>query len=387
MQKRPGAWILGIVIALSYLGLIREAITDPENWVLPVSLVGFAVVGFLILLRLPGHLIGRLVVAPVLFVGSSFWLLLLAEDASAPMGLRVGAELGTLVLWYQLFASSGLLVVYFPRGVVTSRIERLARLAVVSTTASVAMASLTSPGRLEVTGQPNPFALDLPGPLTAWLDSDQSLFLFVAAYLVAFGSLILRWRSSEGVDRLQFRWFGLGVVAFVIGVLASSMSATGSLLNMASTAVGLLSLPICIGVAVTRYRLYEIDRLVSRTITYAIVVGVLGLVFLGIVTVATGLIPAQNQLVVAVATLVVTATFNRFRLRVQRRVDRRFDRSRYDAERVVAEFARHLSDNTDSQVIAAGLAWTVGAALRPTTVDIWLRDPVSPLPIGLSPRR
>lgn len=372
---------LAAVVVVSYLGVVWGTVLYPQDsdaWLFALSLVGFPVVGFLILLRRPGHSIGRLVVAPVFFVGNSLWLVVLAEADSAPMGLRISAELVSEVFWYFLFASMGLLVIYFPHSVITRRVDRFARTALISAISLAVVATLILPRRLDITGQPNPIGYDAPGSIAEWLNGEQSLLLFVAILLVALTGLVLRWRASGGIERLQFRWFGLGVVFFVFALLISNLSSPESLANKLGFTAALLVLPAVIGLTILRHRLYEIDRIVSRTITYAIVVGILGLMFFGAVTVVTALIPAQNSLAVAGATLLMAATFNPLRRRVQNRADRRFNRSKYDTENVITDFTQTLSANTDSQDITTGLLTTVNTALQPSTASIWVKEQTSP---------
>ncbi|MGH2465172.1 MAG: hypothetical protein ACRDGI_06910, partial [Candidatus Limnocylindrales bacterium] len=140
---------------------------------------------------------------------------------------------------------------------------------------------------------------------------------------------------------------------------------------------GLTLLPVAIGIAVLRYRLYEIDRLISRTISWALVSALIALLFVGfILAMQAALTPLteSNDLAVAGSTLLVATLFVPIRRRVQRFVDRRFNRSRYDAERTIAAFAARLRDEVDVEALRAEILATVTKAVEPTSVALWLRD-------------
>ena len=135
-------------------------------------------------------------------------------------------------------------------------------------------------------------------------------------------------------------------------------------------------LPVAIGVAVLRYRLYEIDRLISRTIAYATVTGVLVVVFGGVILLSQAIldpVTGGNTIAVAASTLAVAALFQPLRRKVQVRVDRRFNRARYDAERTVAAFAGRLRSEVDLGQLKAEIALTVATSVQPTSVSLWLR--------------
>ena len=128
-----------------------------------------------------------------------------------------------------------------------------------------------------------------------------------------------------------------------------------------------------IGIAITRHGLYEIDRLVSRTVTYAVVVGLLTAVFFGMITLLTLVLPAESDLATAASTLAVAALFNPVRRRMQAVVDHRFNRSRYDAQRVIDRFAGSLRDQVDSDQVMDGWVGVVTETMQPTSVSVWVR--------------
>lgn len=137
--------------------------------------------------------------------------------------------------------------------------------------------------------------------------------------------------------------------------------------------LGLTALPLAMGVGILKYRLYEIDRLISRTLSYAILSALLVATFIGLVALSTDLLPFSSSVGVAASTLAAAALFNPLRKRVQRVVDRRFNRARYDAEQTVAEFAARLRDAVDLDSIQNELLHVVHQAVEPSQATIWIR--------------
>ena len=196
--------------------------------------------------------------------------------------------------------------------------------------------------------------------------------MLAGGVLLAVGSLLVRLRRAKGLERLQFRWVVASLVLSGGGLLIAAMSGLWPLAFLCFAAI-----PIAIGIAVLRYRLYEIDRIISRTIAYAVVSAILAGVFVGVVLAVQavlGPLTQSNDLAVAGSTLIVFALFAPIRRRVQRLVDRRFNRSRYDAELIVAAFARRLSDEVDLEALRSEILATVSAAVEPSSVSLWLRE-------------
>jgi hypothetical protein len=137
--------------------------------------------------------------------------------------------------------------------------------------------------------------------------------------------------------------------------------------------VGVAALPVCIGVAILKYRLYEIDRLISRTLSYAVVTGLLIAVYVGMVALTTRALPLSSSVGVAASTLAAVALFTPLRRRVQRIVDRRFNRTRYDAEATVAAFTARLRDSVDLDTVRADLVDVVNRAVEAAHVSVWIR--------------
>ena len=212
-----------------------------------------------------------------------------------------------------------------------------------------------------------------------FLDEDwfhDGLFAAGLAVLAlgAFVSLVLRFVGSSGVERQQMKWLLLGTSGFALSYVIGWFSPASNENEVFSIlfALSLIGIGLAVAVAVLRYRLYEIDRVISRTVSYALVFGVLaGLVALVAAVVGTRF---DDPLVVAGTTLAVAALFNPLRLRVQALVDRRFNRSRYDAEQVMDGFAASLRDEVDSDSVVTGWQTVVIETMHPSLVGVWVRE-------------
>jgi hypothetical protein len=230
---------------------------------------------------------------------------------------------------------------------------------------------------------PNPTAIGGAAEELLETTNAAATLVLVAFLVLGIASVLVRFRRSIGVERQQMKWFlaAVGVVLLAMVGMAVFFALGMQALSNASyfafnIVIGLV--PIAIGIAVLRYRLYEIDRLISRTIGWALVTGLLagafGLLVLGSSAVLEPL-TGGNTLAVAGSTLVVALSFAPLRARVQRAVDRRFDRSRYDGERTLAAFGERLRDEVDLPTIRADVLATVETSVRPSRVGLWLRSP------------
>ncbi len=188
---------------------------------------------------------------------------------------------------------------------------------------------------------------------------------------------IVLYRRSTGDRRQQLKWLLAGGSFAVFGFfLAITIGSTNS--GVFSTVgkvgfLGLIALPISIGIGILRYRLYEIDRLISRTLSYALLTGLLVGVFVGLVLLTTRVLPFSSPVGVAASTLAAAALFTPLRSRLQRIVDRRFNRARYDAEALVAAFGARLRDAVDPETVLSELASAAGGSLQPAHVSVWIK--------------
>jgi hypothetical protein len=190
------------------------------------------------------------------------------------------------------------------------------------------------------------------------------------------------YRRADGERRQQLKWLYSGAASFVvwliIGVFIVPVSmgeapgwGTQPVIGALST-LGTSALPVCLGVAVLKYRLYELNRIISRVVSYTLITALLGGVFVGLILLATHVLPVRGPVAVAAATLVTAALFNPLRRRVQHLVDRRFNRSRYDAAAVVAAFNARLRHTVDLDAVRLDLLGVVHDAFQPTQVSMWL---------------
>ncbi len=225
-------------------------------------------------------------------------------------------------------------------------------------------------------------AIDSPAGGTAWLSVvlHLSFPVLIAFWLVFAGRVVVSWRRAGGERRQQLKWvlsgsavsLTSGIIGVVSGVFDPHASAAVQVITGLINELGFVALAVGVGIAILKYRLFEIDRVISRTLSYAIVTGLLVGVYAGLVLLATHVLSVKSPVAVAVATLAAAALFTPVRWRVQRAVDRRFNRARYDAERTVAAFAARLQDAVGLDGLRSDLVSTVHQTLEPAHVSVWV---------------
>jgi hypothetical protein len=227
-----------------------------------------------------------------------------------------------------------------------------------------------------------------PSGVAAWTLIAKPVLVplvFVVA-IAAVARQALSYRASTGVRRQQLKWLGVGGAVSVVSLLLTVIA------NSAPTAVwvfiilGWAAVPLSMGVGILRYQLYEIDRLVSRTISYALLTALLVGTFIGLVALTTNTLAVSGQVGVAASTLAAAALFNPLRVRIQRLVDRRFNRARYNAEATVAAFSARLRDAVEIEAIRADLLEVVNRAVEPTHASVWIRPSAAAVGASRSPR-
>ena len=246
-----------------------------------------------------------------------------------------------------------------------------------------------TPGGEQLSGHENPFGLSgAPGLLKLLRLLEP---LFALAVLAAIGSLVVRLRRARGIERQQLKWFVYTAVMALVVLVAASLLLPdlmeGPLGSVLWGAVP-VSLAAAVALAVLRYRLYEIDRLVNRTLVYGLLTVLLAVVYAaGVFLLSRLLDPADGRsgLAVAASTLAVAALFQPARRRIQQAVDRRFNRARYDAARMVATFSARLREEIDLDTLAAELHAVVDQTMQPTQSSLWLRP--SPSAAATTPSR
>jgi hypothetical protein len=389
-----GALALAVTLAeIPLAGLAQQSVLASGGSLPFPFTLAYGVVGLLLAWRKPGNLIGWLMLgaaaAGAASESASFYLVADYRLHSAgqhggqlPLGwLAVLAQPG----WAPCIVALGLIVLLFPDGRLPGPRWRwfagayLAVGAVWLGGAYLLSVRAILGHHIQVDSAGNLLVLDGGSGGAAWWGVAQDVFMpvLLVSWLAAVAGQLASFRRSSGERRQQLKWLLAGAVGSVGGLfLAFGSSGThgllGTMLGLVSW-VGLLALPACIGVAVLKYRLFDIDRLISRTLAYALLTGLLVGVYAGLVLLAIEVLRLGSSVAVAVATLAAAALFNPARIRVQRLVDRRFNRARYDADRMVAAFAASLQDAVDLDVVQAGLAGTVRAALEPAQLPVWIR--------------
>jgi hypothetical protein len=346
-----------------------------------VSVV-FVTVGAVLASKRPANAIGWLFLATgcanavVLFTARYGLYGALLHPGSLP-GANVAASLSTTA-WVGLFVPIGFLLICFPQGHPLSR-RWWVGIGVVAFGATIGwIGGTTVPGKL-----PQPFeTLDNPLGVKALAGIDNLIYLgawlMIVVSALAGVSLILRFRRSTGIEREQYKGFAFAAALFPLAIVVTqSLYAVnytaGEIASWLVAGVACL-LPVATAVAILRYRLYEIDRLISRTISYTILTGLLVGVFLGIVLLATRVLPFSSPVAVAVSTLAAAALFNPLRRKIQHTVDRRFNRSSYDQDAIVADFRTQLRTATDLDEVRTSLQTTVDGAVQPAHTTLWLRQ-------------
>jgi hypothetical protein len=382
------AWALWMLVVLGLTAtprlnqLARQAGrsdlgSDANTIIYGLVAVSAATVGALVASRRPRHRVGWLLVALGLWFiyGYASWVLLAWRRAPPAVGLAI---LDTNVV--AIPALIGFILLLTPTGSLPSpRWQWWARIA-----AAAALLGLVSlalgPFRGPDHSVANPLAVAaLAGPLLVV----RTIAFVIAGLAIPVGawSLVVRFRRAHGVERQQLRWLAVGAAPVAMAVAALAVQAlTGNEVNLNwLPGVCLAVLPLAIGAAILRYRLYDLDRIISRTVTYGLLTILLGLGYAGVVLGLGRLLPQGSSLVVAGATLAVAALFQPARRRIQALVDRRFNCRRYDTAHTVAVFSARLHQEIDLDTLTGELLAVVDETMQPTQASMWLRPaPDSP---------
>ena len=365
---------------------------------LSVGVLAYAGAGGLIARRVPGNAIGWLLglaglTLTVAMLTEQYALYGLATAAGAVPAAKVAGSLSAAAAVLTIFVLF-VLVLLFPDGRLPSRRWRPVLWALAVVVAGVVAQSFQAGTRvtggitnaLDAAGvaYPNPLGV-LPrhGWFSALLAGIFILALVTGLLIVA--SVFVRRRGASPERRQQLGWLGYvgvltafwGALLFLGGALAPGPSDAwlGTVIWSLLFLTPVAGIPLACVVAVLKYRLYDLGRVVSRTVSYAIVTGLLVGIYAGLVLLATGLTGRTSPVAVAGATLAAAALFGPLRSRVQHRVDRRFNRARYSAERMLAAFAARLTEELDADAVTEDLARSVHAALEPAHISIWLSRP------------
>jgi hypothetical protein len=407
MTVRILRWVTGCVAAVS-LALLAGgvALSYADRHLVPasgwdfssvfeeVTFMAVPVVGFVLASRRPRNRVGWIFLGAGLVLGLGFFCERYGQRGlvAAPESLPAARAAAWFVNWAWQIPAAGLafILLLFPTGRLRSRRWRPAAWFVAAVFTLDAVATVARACRV--------WADPYTAPGAGWYRGSHAalLILVPAALLVGAAAVVVRFARSSGEERLQLKWFvtaaALVVAAIIplalapqIGLSPAGASTAVSALKVAF-GLALVCLYAAIAVAVLKYRLYDIDRVISRTLAYAIITSVLAGVYAGLVLLATGVLGVHTPVAVAAATLAAAALFSPLRREVQRRVDRRFNRARYDAEQTVAAFAARLKDAVDLDTVCQDLASIVQTALEPAHVSVWTQPTRSrsaaPLPPG-----
>jgi hypothetical protein len=380
MRARTARWVAGVTAPASVL-LIGAALglAYTDRGVVTANQSGWAsylgqqvvaaavpVTGLVLATRRPGNRIGWLFLLAGLALGLSTFgdqygrYALIARHGP----VLAGRTLAWLANWTWLIPVVGLayLFLLFPTGQLrTPRWRGPARAVTAGFALTIAGQVIDATGAWARPFRPSGDLNTAVGILTAVVVS--------GALVVGVTALVVRVARSAGEERLQLKWCALAAVVLTVTFVALIWLDT-EVVNLLQS-LAFLGLWTAIAIAVLKYRLYEIDRIISRTLSYAVVTGLLVGVYAGLVLLATHALGVHTPIAVAVATLVAAALFSPLRRRVQHLVDRRFNRARYDADHTVATFAARLQDATDPDLVENDLAAAVGRALEPVHLSMW----------------
>ena len=393
MKNRQTRLAVGLAVASAVLVLVGTAAAlsteirlsrgEGSIWALisfVIPIAAFSAVGGVIAVRRPGNPIGWLLTAigllfaiVVASAGISVWAL---ETGSLP---RAAAEWISVSLnaWVIALGLIGIqLPLRLPDGTLPSpRWRWFSRLSILLIAVSV-VGMAVQPGEVEgVPGTANPLGVES----LAWLPA--VFFGVLLCFVVALVALVLRYLGADSRERVQLRWIAFGGVLFfvvyfvtllLVEALGEGTAAADVLISISQAAFA--ALPISIGYAMLRHRLYDIDVVINRALVYGTLTIMLGAAYLGLVLVAGLAVGRSSDLAIAGSTLAVAALFRPARSRIQALVDRRFFRRRYDAALTLASFSGRLRDEIDLEHLGDDLRGVVQETVQPAHVSLWLRS-------------
>jgi hypothetical protein len=374
-----GCCAAGLVVTLAVTRPLRADLLIEGAVYALVFPLGFAAIGLVLGLRRPANPIGWLYAASglawSLVVPLGPWVERLIRDhRPLPLAAQVAAVVEDLAWAPAVALGITLPALLVPDGRLRARRWRPVAAAAVAGTVLAVVGDGLAPGPLSELPIANPFGLaGVPGTVAAVV-GEAGWVLWMASLVAALVSLVLRFRASRGVERQQLRWVMAGAAAAVAGQVVGSTLPADDVVSTVVYATA-LCVPLAVAVAVLRYRLWDLDRLVSRTVTYTLVTALLAIPYLLIVPATGRLAGGSGSLTVAAATLTAAAVFQPLRRRVQALVDRRFNRRRYDAARTLEAFTVRLRDQVDLDALHAELLAVVDHTMQPAAASLWLRPP------------
>ena len=401
MEGKPGhrvvsarsAIVLGaVVFVLSVAALVLRASAGQSvgDLIRTMTLLPIVAVGTLVAVRRPGNPIGWLLLgAGLSFSVNSGAVAYSILDYRLHHGML---PLGRVALALQPAWATGLVMVagclwLFPGGHLPSgRWRRVGGILfgtglVYGALTFVPLAIAAAAPSLRVATDGTPVAIEHPaGVGLLWVALENvGFFALLLSWIVWLAVQVPKYRRSDGERRLQLKWLYSGAVVFIACLTVTTLepnypSASWRVVS-AVVAPGVAALPVALGIGILKFRLYEIDRIISRTLSYTLVTGLVIGVYIGVVTLTTQVLAFPGQVGVAASTLIAAVLFNPARKRVQRVIDRRFNRAHYDAEATVAAFAGRLRESVGLPSMERELAAAVQQAFEPAHVTVWLTGP------------
>jgi hypothetical protein len=403
MSRRTASWLAWSVCTVSLLLMAFSLLLIVLGWSTPLpqgwapwwvqvgfvaELVGAPILGGLIASRRPENPYGwvwlgfGLGLALFFFVQLYAAYALVVEPGSLPAPHTVSTVLS--MGWVASVIVLPFLFLLFPDGLPPSRRWRFVAWAVAGTGALVLVLAPLHP---DLPGLPfeNPFGVGGPVGDVIVVVTEAGLYVIFAAIVLSALSLVVRYRRAGGVERRQIKWFALAAVVFSIPILLDIIGVQGRLPNVWSHLLENATfafLYVAVGVAILRYRLYDIDVIINRTLVYGSLTALLAALYFGGIAVLqrvfVGLTGQKSTLAVVASTLVIAALFNPLRRRIQTFIDRRFYRSKYDARKTLEAFSTKLRNETDLDTLSDDLVGVVRETMQPAHVSLWLRPDTPP---------
>jgi hypothetical protein len=403
MSHRAAAWLAWSVCALSLaltaLSILLIAFNLSLNtpiyfyWLEPATIaVGYSIIGAIVASRLPSHPIGWLccaigVMAAVETFSPEYAIYALLAHPEPLLGGKVTLWLSIWV-WILMFGFIVYLLLLFPTGRLPSnRWRPFAWLSAALTLVAAILMAISPNAVLDTLGPSGKGRISLANPLG--VEGLPNLYLPVQTFVLALGlaaaaSVVVGRRGARGVERQQIKWLLYAGTIFFVGNFLKNTDFSplgevswGLWIGYLLVGIGGLGGPIAIGIAILRYRLYEIDTLINRTLVYGALTAILAALYFGGIVVLQRVFVAftgeQSTLAVVASTLVIAALFNPLRRRVQAFVDRRFYRRKYDAAKTLEAFSAKLRDETDLDALRDDLVGVVRETMQPAHVSLWLR--------------
>jgi hypothetical protein len=379
-----GSFVLGaasFVVALLFLATGESSFSKVDGDLPFIALLLlWGTLGALLSARVPSNPIGWILCGMGAVSGVSF---LAQVYANVP-----GAAAGSYAAWFMGWTSDWLpplLIAYmlllFPTGRLSTKLDRICAVAMVSVVGAGCIGEALSPGRLPYHDLRNPLGVDALESVTSAIESAATP-LMALAILAIVVSMVRRFRYSVGIEREQLKWFCLAAtvlaVSWVVGGIATAVggdTGVGAAIGVGISLLALTGLPVAITVAVLRYKLYEIDVLINRALVYGPLTALLIAAYVGVVFAMQALldpITSDSDLSVAASTLVVAALFRPLRRRMQSLVDHRFYRRKYDSAEALASLTSFLRNEVEIDSVRVGVLEAVNETVQPVHAAVWL---------------